>query len=174
MSLWVPPKVRRELRDSTAAHTADVMAMVDRFKGFMDQYNRMLKEIDPHLELIFAKPNARAPGLVPGRYHVMRHIPGGPPTLLPVTGPNGEFVEPDSGVFEALARSDLWNDRQTQDQRRNREAAERARDRQRAHEAQERQSELAERWAAVSRAQVSMNRSAPWSQNTSGRRGARS
>lgn len=147
--------------------------MVERFRGVMDWFNRELKQIDPNLELVFAPPTAKTVGLKPGRWHVLKHVPGGPPNLKVIEGPDGEYVDPDSGLFDMLARSDLWNDRAVADQRRRAEAAQRAKERQEEREREALRAEAVERWAAVSRAQVSMNRSVPWSQNHAGRRGAR-
>jgi hypothetical protein len=172
MSLWTPPKVDRDLREQTQAHASEVTGMVERFRGILKHYTRELKAIDPYLELIFAPPNAEAPGLVPGRYHVMRHNPGAPPSLIPIQGPNGEFSEPTSQVFEQLKSTDLWNTAVGHERRRREEAAERASVRAKEREQAERAEEVKDRWNAATRTFVSMDRSKPWSQNAAGRRGA--
>lgn len=168
--LWVPPKVDRELQQKTQEHTAQVMAMVDRFRGILSYWTRELKQKDPDLEMIFAPPTATAAGLIPGRYHVMKHIPGAPPALLPITGPDGEFVEPTSQIMEKLAENDLQNIQAVDARRRAMEAEERARERDRERDAELRREELVERWKAATQTRVSMNRDAPWSQNVAGRR----
>jgi hypothetical protein len=161
------------LPDRTRQHEAEVLGMVERFRSVMGWFNRELREIDPDLELIFAPPNAKVAGLLPGRWHVMKHIPGSHPALLPYVGPGGEYLDPDSGIFEMLRAADLWNDRVTSDQRRRAELAESASRRQQEREAEARRDELRERWQAANRTFVSMSRDTPWSQNSSGRRGAR-
>ena len=165
--MWVPPKVERRLVEERNAYTASVESMVDRFRGVMNELNPRLKEIDPHLELIFAPPNVTAPGLVPGRYHVMRHNPGAPPSLMPLEGPDGEFIEPGSRLLDELRSRDMWSPEAVNDRRLEREARERRQAAEKARQDELRRDELRERWAAASRAFVSMNMDAPWTQNAS-------
>ena len=171
--MWVPPRVALELRNSTLQHKAEVDNMVERFAGILAYWTAELKKVDPYLEMIFAPPNANAVGLKPGRYHVMRHNPGAPPSLIPVETESGGFREPDSGVFEMLAKGDLWRDGAMDERRRLKERAEMARQRERELDDELRREEIVERWKAATQTRVSMNRSAPWSQNVAGRRGAK-
>lgn len=166
MGLLLPPG----LRDSTREYEAEVLSMVDRFRSVMDWFNRELREIDVNLELIFAPPTVKVVGLMPGRWHIMRHMPGGPPTLIPYVGPNDEYLDPDSGIFEMLRRSDMWDERAAGDQRRRVEASAAAASRQKAREAEARREEIKERMAAATRVQVSMNRDVAWTQNHAGSR----
>jgi hypothetical protein len=76
-------------------------------------------------------------------------------------------------VFDALAEADLWNERANRDRARIKREAEEAKRRREEQERRDRDAEVLERWKAVSRAQVSMNRDVPWSQNHAGRRGVR-
>lgn len=170
MSLWVPPKVSQELQQQTQAHQVELLEMVHR-KGVMDDFNRDLKRIDSYLELIWAPGNARAPGLIPNRYHVLRHNPGAPPTLLPIVGPDGEYVEPNSGVFDLLREQDMWSSEASYDRKRRERAAEDTEKRRKAREDEQRREELEERWKAATRTQVLLSPDVRWSQNASGRRG---
>lgn len=173
MSIWLPPKVNRGLREKTSEYAASVESMVQRFKDKMDEFNRELYKLDPRLELIFVPPNADLVGAIPGRYHVLRTAPDAPPTLIPVTGPNGEFCEPDSGIFTWLAENDMWNDRAKHDRERMRRRAEESARRQKEREREEMREELVERWKAATETSISFNRSSPWSQNVAGARGRR-
>ena len=77
-------------------------------------YTRALRDIDPYLELVFVRQppgvNVDAPGdIVWNRWHVMRKDPTRTvPDFKPIVGPNGEYMEPHSGVFEQLKEADLW------------------------------------------------------------------
>jgi hypothetical protein len=105
LTLWTP----RSHIEGRKQHAADLLNHVE-LKGKLDYWNRELKRIDPYLELVKANDNASMPGLKPGYFHVLRHNPGAPPSVIVHEGPNGEFREPDSGLFEELKRKDMWRD----------------------------------------------------------------
>jgi len=71
-------------------------------------FRRRLRDVDPLLDLVRAKPRASAPGLRPNYWHVRRRNPGLSDSYMPITGPNGEYREPHDGVIEDLALRDLW------------------------------------------------------------------
>lgn len=166
-SLWVPPAVSRELRESTEQHRAEVIAQAIR-DATLAEWTRRLKQLDPYLELIKAKDDATAPGMIPGYYHVLRHNPGAPPSLLPVTGPDGEFVEPTEQLLDMLRAGDLQNERAMEDRRRKDEEQARRREAERQRDTEDRQAEILERWKAATQTSVSMNRDTPWAQNAAG------
>jgi hypothetical protein len=85
-------------------------------------------------------------------------------------GGAGGFVEPGSWVFDALARSDLWDERVQRDRRRIQRELVEAKARRKERERAEADEDVLERFLAVSRPQVSMNRSTPWAQNAAGLR----
>ena len=173
--LWVPPTATRKQVEQRNAYTASVESMVHRFQGVMNHLNPLLKEVDPHLELIFVPPNAdrTVPGIVPGRYMVLRHNPGAPPSLMVVEGPNGEFIEPGSRLIDEMRSKDMWSPEAERDRKQRRARREYEQERARERETEARRQEIQERWAAATRAFVSMDRSTPWSQNGAGRRGRR-
>jgi hypothetical protein len=76
------------------------------------EFNGWLKNIDPHLKLVFANEKAQGPGIQAGRWHVCRQAPGCVPTYLVIStngvGVPGGFREPDSGVLDSLRRADSW------------------------------------------------------------------
>lgn len=141
---------------------------------WVDDFNRELARIEPGLRLVWcpdpAPVDAVATGAKPGRWHVMRPNPGAPISLLPIVMPDGGFRQPDSSVFEELRKSDLWSSVNAEERRRARLRAEDARVRREQREREDRAQDALERWKAVSRAQVSMSRDTPWSQNAAGAR----
>lgn len=70
-----------------------------------------LKSLNHRLELVWVGEHATTPGLVPVRWHVRRRDrdAGVMDMYFPITGPDGEYVEPTMGVVETMRRSDLWN-----------------------------------------------------------------
>jgi hypothetical protein len=173
MALWVPPKVSRELQQKTDAYRHEVLEMVYR-KATMDDFNRDLKQIDPYLELIWAPGNANAVGLKPNRYHILRHVPGGPPSLWPIETEDGEYMEPNSGIFDMLRRNDMWHAEASYDRKKRKEALKAAEERHKRLEREALSEEVEERWKAATRTQVLMSPDVRWAQNASGRRGRRS
>ena len=172
MSLWVPPSYSSEHRAGMLEHDHIVVAR-SRLDSVCDTFNRELRTIDRHMQMRFFDEDGAKDvlGAVPNRYHLVRKAPDAPTTLIVIEGPGGEYVEPNSSVYDMLRRSDLWNGRAVKDQRQAREAAERAGQRQRNREAEERREELKDRYNAAFRTQVSMDRGTPWSQNARGARG---
>ena len=169
-SVWIPPSRDRNL-DRRNQFAAQLQSMVGGVKETLDHFTDLLKQKDPYLEMVFFPPTAKAPGVVPGRFHIMRHNPGAPPSLFPLLAENGGFRMPASGDVERMDELDLQNPRV----RHAREKAEReleiAEQRQKQREDEQRWEELCDRYNANFRTSISMNRSTPWSQNAAGRRG---
>lgn len=167
--LFLPPGVSRELQQERLAHHARVVALT-HYSDVMDDFNRDLKAIDPYLQLVKAKETIEVgTPLKPGYWHIIRHNPGAPPSVMTIEGLDGEYVEPSSGVFRQLLE---WCDLQNPAVgHRRRERAEAARDAERkrlAREREEADDEAMQRLLAATRTQVSM---VPrWSQNVAGRR----
>jgi hypothetical protein len=174
--VWLPPTVSRELLDEREQYRAEletqaVRAKMLEVKSILDQFNYELQRIDPKLEMVRAPGRVSIDsGLKPNYYAVIRWNDGAPPSVIVIQGPNGEFVEPDSGVFEMLRRNDLWDpgNRRLVEQRR--ELARQAGERQKIRDREERREEMRDRLNAATRTSVSMNRDQPWTQNASGRR----
>src|SRR6266705_3618174 len=101
MSLFLPPRISRELLAERHQYQADLMAMT-HMKDVMDSWNKDLKQIDPYLELIKARDDlsVQTAALKPGYWHIIRHNPGAPPSVTTWQGPNGEYREPDSGIYD--------------------------------------------------------------------------
>lgn len=177
MSVWVPPKVARELVDERNRFNAEMAERmeVNRLAGEMDRFNYQLRQIDDKLELVFipASADVGTTPCRPGYFHVVRRNEGAPWSVMVVEGEHGEPVEPTSRLFQKLRESDLWNPDVMRSVRDKERLAEEAYEREKQREAEARQGEILERWKAVSRAQVSMNRDTPWSQNAAGQRAAK-
>lgn len=101
----VPPAIRAQVENEEA---------VDRQVGAARWLDKELKARDPHLGLVFIKPDIpewELPmGAVPGRWHVERKNPNFVSTYIPIQGPSGEFREPTADIFEMLDRGDLRKD----------------------------------------------------------------
>lgn len=175
-NIFLPPRVSQELLNERAAREAKAMQAIQTQddQAWVDDFNRELKRIDDHLQLVWcpdpAPIDAVAAGATPGRFHVARHNPGAPISLMVIETPDGEFRQPDSAVFEQLRKADLWSSTNAQERKRIKRDLELARERRETHEREERAAQALEMWKAVSRTQVSMNRSVPWTQNHAGGR----
>jgi hypothetical protein len=99
MSLILPERIRAEAEAQIEAKRAAVI----------DYWNPLLKQIDPTLDLVQIKPNADDPNVIPGYWHLRRNTVEGFPWFFPITGPDGEFREPDHAFLEELKANDLWN-----------------------------------------------------------------
>lgn len=172
MGLWVPPKVERELRDRTTEYEAELRGMFRFDGGILDVWNRELKQIDPLLRLVQAREKAHAPGVRPGYYHLWRDNPGAPPWVQPLTGPHGDFVEPNSAMLGVLRASDLQNARAVADRRRLEMEAEREADRLKKAGHDERVEGAVELVKSLTETRVSMTDQG-WSQNVAGRKGVK-
>lgn len=167
MGLWTPPSVSRDLAAEAEQDAASVR-LAAALRGQLDWWNRELKLIDQRLEMVWFDEGVDIVGVVPNRYHVIRwNDAPAPPSLIPVVGPEGEFVEPNSALFDKLRAGDMWNGEARREQEKRQRRAEDARNRQMAREAEERQAEILERWIAATRTQVSMSSDTPWTQNMS-------
>lgn len=174
--LYLPPSVLRErrLENEAKAFASGVFVRDDTCREF----DPLLKSVEPALSMLWCREPAPlevvAAGARPGRYNIVREPPeDAPVTFIPVVGPDGEYVEPTSRVFDMLAEMDWWDGRVKRDREELRQRAEDARSKAHAEEMRRISDEAWERWQAVSRAQVSMNRSVPWSQNHAGERAAK-
>jgi hypothetical protein len=122
--------------------------------GKLEHFNRELYQIDRHLKVVMAKPNTTVQGLKPGYYHLVRIRPGHLAYIKPIQGPNGEWRDLDSSVFDLAAEDDLWNDRLQREKRQKQRRAEEARQRQLLRERQDRAREFDERLKHATSTQI--------------------
>jgi hypothetical protein len=187
MSLWVPPKVSRELQEESRRREAEATKHLLK-QEWMDKFNYELGRIVEGMQ-IFGVPDPApldlvAQGGMPGYWHLAwPSYHGGPLNIQPLVvdpvtgqprvGGEGDRAEPGSWLFDWVARNDLWSDRVVRERKRIREEAERARARRLEQERADDVADILERYKAVSRTQVSMSRGVPWSQNHAGARAAK-
>ena len=170
MSLYLPPwVVERRRREFEAAVLRNVTVEDPRAR----EYTRLLQQVHPDLFMVKARDKITDDvPLRPGFYHVLKRNPDAPLSVLEVHE-NGRYCEPDSRVFDRLAAGNL-RERRVRDELDRRDRAEQDRiTRDRARRDDDRRAHLREAVNAAVRAQVSMSRDRPWSQNVAGRRGAR-
>lgn len=166
--LWLPSS--RELQARVAQQEALLKQMLSDHSR-MEEWNRELKQIDERLELVRAQPNAQAPGLKPGFWHVLRHVPGGPPFLMPVEDEDGNFKEPDSSLFNRLKEWDCWDDRVMRDREKRQRKLEEAADKRKRTERREMAEEIIDRYKAANSPGISFARTGPWTYRAGARRG---
>lgn len=138
--------------------------------AFLRTWNRDLKEIDPYLELVKAKPQVTAQGLRPGFWHVIRRNPGAPTCrVLVVETPEGEYKEPDSSLFDELRKNDMWDDRTVRARERRSRLFEEAEVRREERERQERVDNMELHLKSIVNPGVSMTSARPWTYRTGNR-----
>lgn len=167
--VWLPPSAQRELVERRLEYEAHMLQMV-QLKTVMDYYNPSLQEVDPYLQLVKAEETVEAGvPLRPGFWHIIRHNPGAPPSVMTIEGEDGEYIEPSYRIFTLLQKNDMWNSNSLKEENARRKKLQEAEERQKERDRESRQEELLERYLAVTRTQVSMIPG--WSQNVAGKRG---
>lgn len=111
MSLILPESVE------VAAWKAEQADQVESKVREMEHWDTELKRIDPSLSLIVAKPGSEDVGLLPGRWHVQKHIPNAPDEYWPLVGPHDEYREPGAWVLDEFKAADLWDGRVARDKK---------------------------------------------------------
>jgi hypothetical protein len=170
---WISDAAERRNRATVSEHKAELYLMLEQAPTpVTEEWNRILYQVDAELRLVRAQESASAPGIVPGYYHVLRRNDLGPPTPIPVQGPDGEYREPGSWLLDQLAESDLWNGRSQKDRERAYQELTRQKARRKERETEERRDEIKERWKAASNPGVSFSDAGPWRYRAGARRAA--
>jgi hypothetical protein len=173
--IFVPPRVVRELAQESRQWAAD-LDKVCHTDQTCEEWTRELQGLDSRLRMVRApdRPVLGLP-LYPGCYHVIRDNDyGAPPSVVtPVRGPDGGFIEPPGRLLDALKEMDLQNSRVVAAMQARVAAAEAQQEREKANRHERKVDEIAERWDAATRTQVSMNPDTPWAQNAAGLRQVR-
>jgi hypothetical protein len=100
----VPPEIKA---------MAEAEEAIERTVGTARFLDKALKAKDPNLGLVLVRdvPEWDLPvGAVPGRWHIQVKSEKFVTTYIPITGPKGEYREPDSSVLEIADRADLRKD----------------------------------------------------------------
>lgn len=169
MTLWLPPSEANRILDERREHASRLLGGM-QLLGQLNDFNKDLKAIDPYLELVKAHETTTHPQLTPGFYHVIRHSPGAPESVvLTLKNEDGSFREPDSGLFQELARLDAWSDRSQRERRRREEEAERIHRHRQAKEQEDRVEHFWQRYKSSVTPSVSMTPG--WSNTVKGKRG---
>jgi hypothetical protein len=108
MAIWVPPSVAEEAKHARREYERDIQLVAEK-RGSVEEWDKVLAEIDPHLSIFFAPEWTNVPGITPGRFHLLLNPPDGIPSVMPLVGAVGEYVEPNSGMLDKLRESDMWN-----------------------------------------------------------------
>src|SRR4051794_19138942 len=167
MTLLLPPHVIKQQRREFEQRILRCVTVEDpRAREFTET----LQKISRDMFMVRAHDTVDADlPLRPGFYHILVRNQDAPMTVMAVHE-NGEYAEPDSRVFDVLARGNLRErrvrDRVAEQEREEREAGER--ELQAAND--NRKERLKEIVLSATRAQVSMDRTIPWTQSSDGRR----
>lgn len=150
----VPPTTRNEIfRDKQELR--ENLFSVAAIKA---DFDRDLKAIDDHLEIVKAKDQTTVVGLKAGYWHIIRMNPGHPADVLPCEYPDGSYREPGSWIYEWLMESDLYNDRARKANRKRQAEARLAAERRRHRESDDRINEIGERLHSRNRTQILVRR----------------
>jgi hypothetical protein len=174
MSLLLPPHIQKQVdldrrREFERAVLRNVTIEDDRAREF----TTLLQRISPDMFMVRAHDKVE-PGvpLRAGFYHILVRNQDAPMSVMTVHE-NDRYAEPDSRIFDALARGNL-RERRVRDTLEQQDRAvqdEIAKDERTRNE--NRREKLREIVLSATRAQVSMDRSIPWTQSSDGRRGAK-
>jgi hypothetical protein len=135
------------------------------------EWTRKLQHLSPDLFLVKANDTVE-PGvpLRPGFFHLLIMPPDAPPLLTPLT--NGDkYAEPGDWIFDVLNRGNLRERRVRDTLERAERDAHAANEKERQTAKENRMQHAREIVDSATRAQVSLDTTIPWTQNSQGRRG---
>lgn len=147
MSIWLP---------ETERFRQQAESVLDQTRSELEHFNRELKRIDPYIQLVRADPQSAHPQLRPGYYHIIQTPPGVPPTVEVWEGPNGEFREPGSDLFEYLRHTDGDSNRSRREREKRQRELKRAREREKERETEDRREELFQRLKSKSTVRIAV------------------
>jgi hypothetical protein len=174
MSILLPAHIQRRIDvERRREFEASILRNVTVEDARAREYTTLLQQIRPDMFMVKAHNTIwdNVP-LRPGFYHILVRNQDAPMTVITVTD-GGAYAEPDSRVFTQLGLMDQ-SERRVRDRLRQQEQEERDAIEKDRLEGQERRLQVArEVVLSATRAQVSMDRTIPWTQNSDGRRGGR-
>ena len=167
MSLYLPPYIAHQKRHEFEQRILRCVTIED---ARAREFTQKLQMISPDMFMVRAQDTVDADlPLRPGFYHILIRNQDAPMSVMCVHE-NDRYAEPDSRIFDVLARGNLRErrvrDRLAQVEREQWEAGEK--ELETANE--NRRERLQEIVKSATRAQISMDRSLPWTQNSAGRR----
>jgi len=165
--LFLPPHIVRRQRQQFEARILRCVTIED---ARAREYTHKLQQISPDLFMVRAQDTVDADlPLRPGFYHILVRNQDAPMTVMTVHE-NGQYAEPDSRIFDVLARGNM-RERRVRERLAEREREEWEAGEKELETANENRKErLKEIVTSATRAQISMDRTIPWTQNSQGRR----
>lgn len=151
----LPPSFMDEI-ERDRRETADNLMEIAAVKA---DFDRDLKQIDEHLEILKAKDQTTVVGLKAGYWHIVRLNPGHPADILPLQYEDGSYREPGSWIYDYVMESDLYNDRARKAHRERQKRADEARERRKEREAQDRIEHYKDRIGSLNRTSIHIKRS---------------
>jgi len=167
MTLYLPPHIAKQERDRFEQRILRCVTIED---ARAREYTQKLQLISPDMFMVRAHDTVDADlPLRPGFYHILVRNQDAPMSVMCVHE-NDRYAEPDSRIFDVLARGNLRErrvrERLAEHEREQWEAGEKE-----LEDANEsRRERLTEIVKSATRAQISMDRTIPWTQNSQGRR----
>lgn len=171
MALILPEHVQRRLDlEKRREFEARILRNVTIEDARAREYTAKLQAVSPDMFMVKAHDNVDlGVPLRPGFYHILVRNQDAPLSVMEVHE-NGRYAEPDSRIFDVLAKGNLRERRVRErlEQRDKQEQDDIEKDRRTTNE--NRRERLKDIVLSATRAQVSMNRDTPWTQNANGRR----
>jgi hypothetical protein len=167
MPLYLPPHVAEQER---VRFQRRILRCTTTDDPRCQEYTTKLKHISPNLWMVRAQDTVDADlPLQPGYYHILEVNDHADMNVIVVQN-NGEYVEPGDWIFDVLARGNL-RERRVRDRLAEQEIERfESEEKRRATASEDRRERLKEVVLSATRAQVSMDRTIPWTQNVNGRR----
>lgn len=139
MSLLVPQSVA----DEAALINAEMREQV--YTEYGQHWTEEIRRIDPNLSVVRAKDNSTDPDLLPGRWYLLKRIPGSVDAFIELPRPPGAWM------YDWLQANDLWDPRVHRSKQEAREKFRAAKTRATKLEAEQRQDHMAEAHRAARR-----------------------
>lgn len=165
--MYLPPHVVAEQRKQ---YHAQILRNVTVEDERALEFTHKLQQIRPDMFMVKAHDTIWDPvPLKPGYYHILVRNEDAPMSVIAITD-NGEYAEPDSRVFTQLGLMNMGEQR-VRDRLRKQGEEEQAEIEKERKEGEERRLNVArEVVLSATRAQISMDRTIPWTQSSTGRR----
>jgi hypothetical protein len=170
-NIALPPHVQKRIDlDRRAEYWAALKRNFTIEDPRCQEWTRKLQHLSRDLFLVKANDKVEiGVPLRPGFFHLLIMPRDAPPLLTPLT--NGdEFAEPGDWIFDVLNRGNLRERRVRETIEREQEAEQAAIEKERRTAKENRMERVRDIVNSATRAQVSMDRSIPWTQNSDGRR----
>jgi hypothetical protein len=171
MSLYLPAAAGNAvLLERRRKHIAEIHSRLVERDQRAEEYTAKMHHINQRLFVVKAQDNMDPyPGMEPGYYHLLV-VPDNAPAHITPYHQDGAYADVGDWIFDALARGDMTQKRVMNQLEQQEKAVEQAAKAEQARQKDDRRTELKERVNAAVRAQVSMDRTIPWTQNSQGRR----